>query len=233
MHIFYTNHISGNAATLPEEESFHCAKVLRLNVGDRVNLIDGAGGFYLGELAVSHPKHCLVTILESTPEHGKRPYYLHIALAPTKNIDRFEWFLEKATEMGVDEITPLLCDRSERKEIKLDRTERVVLAAAKQSIHAYLPKVNSLTPFKKFVAQDLVGKRALAYCEGETQAQLHRWVNPGESCVVLIGPEGDFSPAEVELALANHFTAVSLGNSRLRTETAGVMAAAALSLMNC
>jgi len=233
MHIFYSNQITDNIATLPEEESMHCAKVLRLNVGDKVNIIDGVGGFYLGELLFSHPKHCHITILESMLEHGKRPYHLHIALAPTKNIDRFEWFLEKATEMGVDEITPLLCDRSERKEIKLDRSERVVVAAAKQSIHAYMPKVNSMMPLKQFLSRELDGRKAIAYCEGDTQAQLHRWVMPGESCIVMVGPEGDFSPAEVALAMGKGFTPVSLGNSRLRTETAGVMAAAALSLMNC
>ncbi|SDC15789.1 16S rRNA (uracil(1498)-N(3))-methyltransferase [Williamwhitmania taraxaci] len=233
MHIFYSNQITDNIATLPEEESMHCAKVLRLNVGDKVNIIDGVGGFYLGELLFSHPKHCHITILESTLEHGKRPYHLHIALAPTKNIDRFEWFLEKATEMGVDEITPLLCDRSERKEIKLDRSERVVVAAAKQSIHAYMPKVNPMMPLKQFLSREFDGRKALAYCEGDTQAQLHHWVMPGESCIVMVGPEGDFSPAEVALAMGKGFTPVSLGNSRLRTETAGVMAAAALSLMNC
>jgi RNA methyltransferase, RsmE family len=233
MHIFYTNQINGSIATLSEEESIHCARVLRLNCGDRVNLIDGAGGFYLGEVTEAHPKHSTVSILETTTEYGIRPYSLHVAIAPTKNIDRFEWFLEKAVEIGVDEITPILCDRSERKDVKLDRSFRVVLAAAKQSMHAYLPRVNPMTPFKQLMAMDNDGSRAIAYCEGDARPLLHHWLKPGASCTVLVGPEGDFSPAEVELAFGKNFTAVSLGSSRLRTETAGVMAAAALSLLNC
>lgn len=233
MHIFYTNQIEDGIATLSEEESIHCARVLRLNRGDRVNLIDGVGGFYLGEIVEAHPKRSTLAILETTTEYGKRPYSLHVAIAPTKNIDRFEWFLEKAVEIGVDEITPLLCDRSERKDVKLDRSMRVVLAASKQSMHAYMPKINSMTPFKQLVALEHDGSRAIAYCEGETRPLLHHWLSPKKSCIVLVGPEGDFSPAEVELAFSKNFTAVSLGNSRLRTETAGVMAAAALSLLNC
>ena len=155
MHIFYTNQINGSIATLSEEESIHCARVLRLNCGDRVNLIDGAGGFYLGEVTEAHPKHSTVSILETTTEYGIRPYSLHVAIAPTKNIDRFEWFLEKAVEIGVDEITPILCDRSERKDVKLDRSFRVVLAAAKQSMHAYLPRVN---PMEFRILKSVVGR---------------------------------------------------------------------------
>ncbi len=233
MHIFYTNQIEGGIATLSEEESIHCARVLRLNRGDRVNLIDGVGGFYLGEIVEAHPKRSTLSILETATEYGKRPYSLHVAIAPTKNIDRFEWFLEKAVEIGVDEITPLLCDRSERKDVKLDRSMRVVLAASKQSMHAYMPKINPMTPFKQLMALEHSESRAIAYCEGETRPLLHHWLSLGASCIVLVGPEGDFSPAEVELAFSKNFTAVSLGNSRLRTETAGVMAAAALSLLNC
>ena len=151
MHLFYTPDITTNEYTLPEEESKHCIKVLRLEVGNEIFLIDGKGGFYRCEIIQAQPKRCEVRCVEKTEEYGKRAFHIHIAIAPTKNIERIEWFLEKCTEIGIDEITPLLCDHSERKVIKEDRLEKVIISAMKQSLKAYLPKLNPLTEFSRFV----------------------------------------------------------------------------------
>jgi 16S rRNA (uracil1498-N3)-methyltransferase len=158
-------------------------------------------------------------------EFGKRSGYLHVAIAPTKNIERYEWFLEKATEIGVDEITPLLCERSERKTVKNERQVKVITAAVKQSLTAYHPTLNPMQDFAAFAAQPFEGIKCIAHCMGASQKQLLQDViNPHKRVLVLIGPEGDFSPAEVALAHQNGFVEVSLGSSRLRTETAGMVA---------
>ena len=151
MHLFYTPDITENLYALPEEESKHCVKVLRLEVGDEIFLIDGKGGFYRCEIIQAQPKRCEVRCIEKTEGYGKRDFHIHIAIAPTKNIERIEWFLEKCTEIGIDEITPLLCAHSERKVIKEDRLEKVIISAMKQSLKAYLPKLNPLTEFSHFV----------------------------------------------------------------------------------
>ena len=232
MHLFYTPDIEGETYTLPEEESKHCAKVLRLGPGEIVHLVDGRGNWYRCEIVTPDAKHCTVRCLEKTERHGQRNFRLHIAIAPTKNIERMEWFLEKATEIGIDEITPLLCDHSERRTIKDERLEKIIVAAMKQSLKAYLPKLNPLTEFRSLVSRPSDELRCIAHCDEGEKRLLKEIYKPGESVTILIGPEGDFSPAEIELAKRQGFIPVSLGSSRLRTETAGIVACHSVQFMN-
>lgn len=233
MHLFYTPDINSNTYTLSEEESNHCNKVLRLKQGDKVHLIDGVGGLYVAEIAEATKKAVFLNILEKQSEFGKRNHYLHIAIAPTKNIDRLEWFLEKATEIGIDEITPIICDRSERKIVKEERLEKVVTSAVKQSLTAYHPKINTSISFKDFIKQNDADYKLIAHCieEGERKS-IQEFINPYQKYLVLIGPEGDFTPKEVELALQNGYKPVTLGNTRLRTETAGLAACFEVNYLN-
>ncbi len=224
MHLFYTPDIRENEYTLSETESKHCVRVLRLGISDSIILIDGAGGWYEAVIVDANPKRCKVEIKKHLKEYEKRDQYLHIAIAPTKNIDRFEWFLEKATEIGIDEITPILCDHSERKIIKDERLEKVIVSAMKQSLKAYLPKLNPLTPIKDLLSNSFEGRKYIAHCYEQDKKELKNEIAESRSNLILIGPEGDFSEEEVQLAIENHFVPVSLGNSRLRTETAGVVA---------
>ncbi len=232
MHLFYTPDIEGETYTLSEEESKHCVRVLRLTEGDTIHLIDGCGNLYAAEITHAHDKRCEVRVTNVQREYGKRPYYLHMAIAPTKNVERYEWFLEKITEIGVDEITPLLCEHSERKVLKDERSEKVVTSAVKQSLKAYHPKLNAMMDFDKFIKQPFDGIKCIAHCIDSPKILLQNAAKSGDSVLVLVGPEGDFSPAEVKLAKENGFTEVSLGKSRLRTETAGVMACAVVSFLN-
>ncbi len=231
MHLFYCSDISEGNYTLNEDESKHCIRVLRLKIGNIIHITDGVGNLHKTQLIDDHPKRCTVKIIETRQEYGKKPFKLHMAVAPTKNINRYEWFLEKATEIGVDQITPLICEHSERKEIKLNRLERVILAAVKQSLKAYFPKLEEAQKFKDFVSQNFDGQRFIAYCEGEPQL-LKNLYTAQTNALILIGPEGDFSPAEVEQAMAVGFIPVSLGQSRLRTETAAIAACHTINLMN-
>ena len=227
MNIFYVPNIKNNLAQLSEDEAKHCVRTLRKQVGDTLFLIDGIGGFYEGRIIEASKKSCTVEIAKATLEHGKRDYYLHIAIAPTKNITRFEWFLEKATEFGIDEITPILCKHSERKNVRLDRLNKVILSATKQSLKAYLPKLNELISFKKYItkyAQETDKQLFIAYCAEGEKVHLKSLYEAKKDCCILIGPEGDFSPEEIKLALEAGFQAISLGKERLRTETAGIAA---------
>lgn len=243
MHLFYTPDLTPSSLyVLSEEESRHAVGVLRLRAGERVQLTDGAGAWCEAEVMEgSTAKACQVRILSRTERYGQRPYRLHVAIAPTKNADRYEWFLEKATEIGIDRITPILCDHSERKVLRRERGEKVVLSAVKQSLKAYVPQLDELTPLREFLAgaADLSGGRYVAYCdEGTPLAErVELFGAMGEEAqrgrrefCVLIGPEGDFSPEEIALARGCGFRPVTLGESRLRTETAGVMAAAMAAL---
>ncbi len=232
MQLFYTPDIKTNIYTLNEIESKHCIRVLRLSINDRIQLIDGKGSFYEAKIIDPNPKKCTVEIIETKKEFGKRNHYLHIAIAPTKNIDRFEWFLEKATEIGIDEITPILCEHSERKMIKPDRLEKIIISAIKQSIKAYKPKLNDLTNYKDFVIQSSDCEKFIAHCEENKKTHLKNTYNKGNNVVILIGPEGDFSEQEIELAKKYNFHETSLGQSRLRTETAGVVACHTINLLN-
>jgi 16S rRNA (uracil1498-N3)-methyltransferase len=232
MHLFYTPEISEKTYTLNEIESKHCIKVLRLSTNDQIELIDGNGTFYEAKIILPNPKNCIIEITKSIQGFGKRNHYLHIAIAPTKNIDRFEWFLEKATEIGIDEITPLLCDRSERKTIKSERLEKIIVSAMKQSIKAYKPKLNPLTNYNDFIKQDFKGSKYIAHCEENHKQSLKSNYKTGSNAIILIGPEGDFSPAEIKLAKENNFCETNLGDSRLRTETAGIVACHTVNLLN-
>ena len=218
--------------TLSEEESQHAVRVLRLQAGDELEVVDGAGGYYLAVVTNPHPKHCEFQIKETITEYGKRDYRLHIAIAPTKNIERLEWFIEKCTEIGVDEITPILCRFSERKIIKPERLEKIIVSAAKQSLKAYFPILNPMCSFRDFIQQTTVSQKFIAHCyEQDKQLLQHIYQKPSDA-LILIGPEGDFSLEEVQAAIQHRFLPVSLGSSRLRTETAGIAACHTVALMN-
>lgn len=238
MHLFYTADLKPDQSLfqLSEEESKHAVRVLRLNVGDQVQLIDGVGGFYEAEIADAHPKRTQLRILNYTPEFQKPDYHLHIAVAPTKNIDRIEWFLEKATEIGIQEITPIISEHSERKEVKTERLNKVIVSAMKQSLKAYMPLLNEAIGFDTFLnkiesEKDL--NKAIAHCEEDAEKKyLNQEFKKGQSYLVLIGPEGDFSPVEIEKAISAGFIPVSLGEARLRTETAALYACTEIALLN-
>ena len=232
MHIFYTPELSGKTYTLDETESKHCVRVLRLDKGDEITLVDGRGGFFTAEIADPNPKRCAVSVVKSEQKYGLRNFQVHVAIAPTKNMDRIEWFLEKATEIGINRVTPLLCRFSERKEIKHDRLEKVTISAMKQSLKAYLPQLDELTKFNDFIKQPFGGQKFIAHCEEQHRELLKNLVKSGESYLILIGPEGDFSTEEIEMAMSAGFLPVSIGDSRLRTETAGVVACHTFNLLN-
>lgn len=231
MQIFYTPDIAINPE-LPEEEAGHCIRVLRLSEGDEILLTDGKGSFYKAAISRPHPKHCEVAILESWRQPTLWNFNLHLAVAPTKNMDRMEWFAEKATEIGIDAITCLNCRFSERKEVKPARLEKILVSAMKQSQKAMLPKLTGMTDFKTFVATPFEGRKFIAHCEEGKKSLLKHTYHPGENALILIGPEGDFSLEEIQLAVANGFEAISLGESRLRTETAALAACHTLHILN-
>ncbi|MFD2285325.1 16S rRNA (uracil(1498)-N(3))-methyltransferase [Pedobacter petrophilus] len=233
MHIFYTPDITQNTYTLNEEESKHCVRVLRLSKGTIVNLVDGVGGFYTAEIIADQPKKVVLSILNVEHEFQKRNHYLHIAVAPTKNIDRLEWFLEKATELGIDEVTPIITDRSERRVVKDDRLNKVITSAVKQSIKAYHPKLNEATSFSDFLKQPFDGEQLIAHCIDYAEKKfISDLVIPHQKYLILIGPEGDFTPEEVELALNKGFKALTLGENRLRTETAALSVCFEINYLN-
>lgn len=232
MHLFYTPDISGNIYTLSEEESRHCQKVLRLKPGDTIHLTDGLGTMYEAMLVDIAGRQVTAEVTGKREGYGQRPYRLHLAVAPTKNIDRFEWFLEKATEIGVDEITPLLCEHSERKAVRHDRLYKVITSALKQSLKAYHPVLHEMTSFKEFVITKHPGQLFIAHLQEKDPVLLQHVYAKEQDATILIGPEGDFSPDELERARTSGFKCISLGNSRLRTETAAVVACHAISLLN-
>ena len=232
MHLFYTSDIPGPVVHLDETESKHVVRVLRLTKGDSIQLVDGKGNLHEAKINKIYPRKCEVEIIKTQTDFGKRKHYLHMAVAPTKNIDRFEWFLEKATEIGIDQITPILCENSERKVIKNKRLQKIIIAAMKQSLKAYLPKLNPLTPVKDILSAGVDGKKYIAHCYKQTKRQFKDEVANSLSSLILIGPEGDFSESEIQTALQNNFIPVSLGNSRLRTETAAVVACHTVNLLN-
>ena len=256
MNIFYAPDID-KIPFLPEEESQHAVKVLRMKSGEKIHIIDGMGGLYEAEIANLHPRYCEIQIIKKTPEYGKRNHHLHIAIAPTKNIERFEWFLEKATEIGIDEITPIICRFSERKILKTERLQKIILSAAKQSLKTYLPRLNDVCSFEEFITsqqsviaglthnphrigincQEIAGQarndnKYIAHCHDDEKTLLQNAYQRGDSALILIGPEGDFSKEEVELAIEKGFKPISLGNGRLRTETAGIAACHTINLLN-
>jgi 16S rRNA (uracil1498-N3)-methyltransferase len=214
-----------------KEESKHLIRVLRKSTGDSIQITNGKGLFFKGELINSDEKKCQISVIHIEKNEKHWPYYLHIAIAPTKMNDRMEWFIEKATEIGVDEITPVICSRSERKEIKTERLVKVAVSAMKQSLKCTLPKINEPISFINFIKKNPDGIRLIAHCEESNKTELNK-LEKKEKYTVLIGPEGDFSAAEIDLALQHQFNPLSLGKSRLRTETAGVYVCNAISLIN-
>lgn len=233
MHIFYTPDITQSTYTLNEEESKHCIRVLRLPVGSLIYLVDGKGGFYTAEITSDNPKRVSLKILSVETEYQKRNHYLHIAVAPTKNIDRIEWFLEKATELGIDEITPIISDRSERKVVKEDRLNKVITSAVKQSIKAYHPKLNDAISYDAFLKMPSEGDKLIAHCiNNDGKKYISDLVKPHGRYLIMIGPEGDFTPDEVNIALNKGFKALTLGDNRLRTETAALSACFEINYLN-
>lgn len=231
MNRFYQPDIA-TTLTLCEDESHHAVKVLRLAEGDDIEVVDGKGNLYRCRITLAHAKRCRVDIVETidAPNHWHHPTV--IAVAPAKHLDRNEWMLEKCVEMGIDRFVPLLCHNSERTAIKTERLEKIAVAAMKQSLKAVMPDIAPITPLRQLIAQPFDGQRFIAYCDPalprDRRLALAEAYRPGNPVMVLIGPEGDFSPEEVETAIQAGFIPVTLGHSRLRTETAAVMACATI-----
>ncbi|MFD0932316.1 16S rRNA (uracil(1498)-N(3))-methyltransferase [Psychroflexus salinarum] len=231
MQLFYEPNFdsSSQLITINAEESRHISKVLRKNIGDKILITNGSGLLAEGIIKSNHPKKCEVEVLKF--EESVLPKNnLHIAIAPTKANDRFEWFLEKSTEIGIQEITPILCEHSERRIIKQERYEKVLQAAMKQSLNTFLPKLNKLTSFSEFIYSDLNNTKFIAHCEDGPKEKLSKVV--AENNLIMIGPEGDFSQSEIGLALSKDFNPISLSESRLRTETAGIVACHTVNLIH-
>ncbi len=227
MQLFYIPDITGDVAVMNPQESHHCLKVLRMVRGDRIRFVDGTGGYFEGTITDDKAGICRVEITRRTLNFEKRTYSLHVAIAPTKNQDRFEWFAEKATEIGIDTITPVICRHSERRKMRRDRLENILISAMKQSLKAVKPVLNELTTLEAFLEGDFGGTNCfIAHCgEEQGRKELLTASHTSSSFLVLIGPEGDFTPEEVERSMTRGFAPVTLGASRLRTETAGVVAA--------
>ena len=228
MQLFYLDNPE-KEIRLTAEESKHAIKVLRKKEGDMLNFTDGKGNLFIAEITIADNRKTSIRIIKSEQKPKQHNYHLHIAISPTKNMDRFEWFLEKATEIGIDEITPIICSRSERKVLKTERCNRIMLSSMKQSLKFHLPKLNEAIALKEFFKQDFNGNKYIAHCE-KTEKVALKDAELKENTLILIGPEGDFSLNEIEIALQNTFKAVSLGTSRLRTETAGIVAVHTLNL---
>ena len=234
MNVFYTPEIDENQVELDEQESRHAVRVLRLKTGDEVRLVDGRGGWYTAEIIDSGSRNCQLKIITYTPDYHPLPYHLHIAISPTKSMDRFEWFLEKATEIGISEITPLICRRTERSRVNLERLERIIVSAMKQSLRAFKPVLHPPAAMEEFIRQEREGLRGIAHCISEGEKNQINRVGLADlmnhsAFTMLVGPEGDFTEEEVNMALKERFTPFHLGDSRLRTETAGVYICAAIS----
>jgi 16S rRNA (uracil1498-N3)-methyltransferase len=231
VHVFYIEEIDAEIVQLVEEESYHLSKVVRLRIGDKVFLTDGSGKFCDAIVIDVHQKYSKLKIIQTKLNYGKVKYNLSIAIAPTKNIDRFEWFLEKATEIGIDTIYPILCEKSERDVIKNERLEKIIMAAMKQSVSAYKPVLKDLKPFKEIIKESKAQK-FIAHCHEIEKVDLFKVCQPFMETIILIGPEGDFSQKEIQQAIEADFLSVTLSNKRLRTETAGIVACNMVSIIN-
>jgi 16S rRNA (uracil1498-N3)-methyltransferase len=232
--LFYAPHIEKNNL-LPEDEARHCLQVLRHQKNDIIKIIDGKGYFFDGQILNDNAKKCEIKVLNKIADvNNQRNYYLHLAIAPTKNIDRVEWLLEKCTEIGIDEISFLQCNRSERKEVKIDRLEKICIQAIKQSQKALIPKINPIISFSKFLEQNLneYPQKFIAHLVDENRKELHSVLEAKSRYCILIGPEGDFDTKEVMMAVQQEFQPITLGKSVLRTETAGMMACCNVAIKN-
>jgi 16S rRNA (uracil1498-N3)-methyltransferase len=234
MQLFYNSELTATSQqfTFDKTESRHIVRVLRKKENDKIFITNGKGKLFTSEILIANDKKCLVKIIRT--EAFKKPwsYYLHIAIAPTKLNDRFEWFLEKATEIGIDEITPIICEHSERKVVKLERLEKIIQSAAKQSLKYHFPKLNEPVTFNQFINSNFDGQLFIAHCEETAKKSLKTALKPKLNTIVLIGPEGDFSTKEIMQSLEHNFIPVSLGESRLRTETAGIVAVHSVAFTN-
>ena len=228
MQLFYTDNVA-EEFTLPPDESKHIIKVLRKEKGELVNFTDGKGNHLIAEIINSDLKKLRVRVINQIKKKKNHNYFLHIAISPTKNMNRLEWFLEKSTEIGIDEISILICDRSERKKINIDRCKRILLSSMKQSLKYHLPKINESISFNKFMKKEFSGNKYIAYCLEKRNQLKDEKIEKNN--LILIGPEGDFSPKEIEISKKNNYKSVSLGNNRLRTETAGVIANSTINLI--
>jgi 16S rRNA (uracil1498-N3)-methyltransferase len=224
MQLFYSNQIVGNEIVMGKSDSQHCIRTLRKKIGDQINIVDGMGTYYRAEITHDSASECTLNIIETKSNFDKRNYYIHIAIAPTKSHDRLEWFVEKAVEIGVDEISFIQTSRTERKKIRLDRIEKIAITAMKQTVKATLPKLNELQNFNSFISKSHKNNLFIAHLDESKRESINTHKITENSSLVLIGPEGDFTPAEIDLAVQNNFMPISLGKSRLRTETAGVVA---------
>jgi 16S rRNA (uracil1498-N3)-methyltransferase len=233
MQLFYNSNISekDTSFNFDKDESRHIVKVLRKKTGDVLHITNGKGWLFVGELTLTNVKHCAVNI-SSKALQDKRSYNLHLAVAPTKMNDRYEWFLEKATEIGIESITPIICDHSERKIIKTERFEKIIQSAMKQSLQYYLPELKAPIAFKDFVTQEFTEQRYIAHCEETDKKSLKSQLKRNENCTILIGPEGDFSLNEIKMALNHDFVPVTMGETRLRTETAALVACHSVAFTN-
>ena len=233
MQLFYNSEIKNGDSTFffDKEESKHIVKVLRKKESDKIFITNGLGYLFESEIILASEKKCEVKIIKETFQQPDT-FYTHIAVAPTKMNDRLEWFLEKATEIGIHEITPIICDHSERKVYKIDRAEKIIQAALKQSLHYYLPKINEPISLSHFVKSNIDGQKFIAHCEETDKKSFQKEIAKNEKVTILIGPEGDFSAKEINLAIANQFIPVTLGNTRLRTETAALVACHTIALLN-
>ncbi|MBE9576575.1 16S rRNA (uracil(1498)-N(3))-methyltransferase [Flavobacterium proteolyticum] len=233
MQLFYNSDIKQGDVTFffDKEESKHIVKVLRKKESDKIFITNGLGFLFESEIILASDKKCEVKITKETFQEPDK-FYTHIVVAPTKMNDRLEWFLEKATEISIHEITPIICDHSERKVYKIDRAEKIIQAAMKQSLHYYIPKINEPISFSQFVKSNIDGQKFIAHCEETDKKSFKNEVKKDEKVTILIGPEGDFSTKEINLAIVNNFIPVTLGNTRLRTETAALVACHTISLIN-
>ncbi len=233
MQLFYNQDITETTKmfSFPKEESKHISKVLRKKEDDILHITNGEGWLFEAKINQSDVKNCQVEIVSKTFQHAK-DYSLHLAVAPTKMNDRYEWFLEKATEIGVDSITPILCEHSERTVIKQERFERIVKSAMKQSLNFYLPKLNVAVRFSDFIKEKFSGQCFIAHCEKLDKKSLKNELEAKQNVTILIGPEGDFSVKEIKMALQHEFIPVTLGQTRLRTETAAIVACHSVAYTN-
>lgn len=234
MQLFYNSDLTESTEnfSFDKEESRHIIKVLRKRDGDILHVTNGSGLLFETKISLASDNKCTVEVVSLSKQEAS-PYHLHLAVAPTKMNDRFEWFLEKATEIGIHEITPIICDRSERKVVNQERYEKIILSALKQSNELFLPKLNPAISFKDFISQEKrKGLQLIAHCEETDKKSLKSVLKSNEDVTLLIGPEGDFSVKEIELAMANDFDAVSLGTTRLRTETAAIVACHSVAFFN-
>lgn len=233
MQVFYAPDINGSEFTLDENESRHLVRVLRMQQGSGVKLIDGKGNLYEGIIDVPDQKRCVIRVTGVQKDFEKRNYRLHIAISPLKNPDRFEWFVEKAVEIGIDEITPLLCRNTERKGIKTERINSIIVSAMKQSLKACRTVLNEAIPFAEFVKSELSGVKLITHCNTyHDRKNVKDVYHKGQRAIIMVGPEGDFSREEIELASQNGYIHVHLGNSRLRSETAGIAACYSVYFIN-